>query len=192
MIEVNKLTKAFGGKTVLNNVSFSVADRGVYAVVGKSGIGKTTLLRLIAGLDTPDSGTIVTNNLKIAYKFQEPRLMKWLTALENVSVVIEDKADAEKIALAWLKKVDLAEASSLFPDQLSGGMQQRVALARALAFDGDLLLLDEPFSAVDEETKHALLSLVKQYAEDHIVILVTHDPSEIEALNASVIPLWNE
>lgn len=192
MMEVKNLAKSFGEKTVLNNVSFSVPCTGVHAIVGKSGIGKTTLLRLIAGLDTPDSGMIVTDNVKIAYKFQEPRLMNWLTALENVAIVIEDKENTEQIALALLEKVGLFDAAPLYPDQLSGGMQQRVALARALAFEGDVLLLDEPFSAVDEETKRSLMSLVKQYAKTHAVILVTHDPSEIESLGASTIRLWDE
>ena len=190
MIEVKNIVKSFGKKTVLNNVSFSVPNAGVYAIVGRSGIGKTTLLRLIAGLDTPDSGSIDAKNVKIAYKFQEPRLIDWLTALDNVAVVIEDKSTAVELARAWLATVDLSDVALLYPDQLSGGMQQRVALARALAFEGDVLLLDEPFSAVDEETKQTLLSLVKQYAQTHAVILVTHDTSEIETLEASVIPLW--
>lgn len=190
MIEVKNIVKSFGKKTVLNNVSFSVPNAGVYAIVGRSGIGKTTLLRLIAGLDTPDSGSIDAKNVKIAYKFQEPRLIDWLTALDNIAVVIEDKSTAVELARAWLATVDLSDVALLYPDQLSGGMQQRVALARALAFEGDVLLLDEPFSAVDEETKQTLLSLVKQYAQTHAVILVTHDTSEIETLEASVIPLW--
>ena len=190
MIEVKNIIKSFDEKNVLNGVSFRIPDTGIYAIVGKSGIGKTTLLRLIARLDTPDSGNIETNNVKIAYKFQEPRLMEWLTALDNIRLVVEDKSAAAEIAQAWLTVVGLSDAAELYPDQLSGGMQQRVALARAFAFGGDVLLLDEPFSAVDEETKRILLSLVKQYAQNHAVVLVTHDTSEIEALEATVIPLW--
>lgn len=192
MIEIKNLAKSFGGKTVLNNVSFSVPSTGVYAIVGKSGIGKTTLLRLIAGLEPPDAGAVLTEGMRIAYKFQEPRLMNWLTALENVAIVIEDKENAKELALALLEKVGLSDAASLYPDQLSGGMQQRVALARALAFEGDILLLDEPFSAVDEATKKDLLTIVKQYSQTHAVILVTHDPDEIESLGANVIHLWEE
>ena len=192
MIEVKNLAKSFGKKNVLNNVSFSVPSTGGYAIAGKSGIGKTTLLRLIAGLEAPDAGTILTEGARISYKFQEPRLMNWLTALENVAIVVEDKEKANEFALALLEKVGLSDAASLYPDQLSGGMQQRVALARALAFEGDVLLLDEPFSAVDEETKKDLLSIVKQYSKTHAVILVTHDPDEIESLGATVIHLWEE
>ena len=192
MIEIKNLAKSFGEKNVLNNVSFSVPSTGVYAIVGKSGIGKTTLLRLIAGLEVPDAGAVVTEDARIAYKFQEPRLMNWLTVLDNVAIVAKDKEKANELALTLLEKVGLSDAASLYPDQLSGGMQQRVALARALAFEGDILLLDEPFSAVDEETKGDLLSIVKQYSEAHTVILVTHDPNEIEALGATVIHLWEE
>ena len=189
MIAVKKIVKKFDQKTVLNNVSFEIGDVGAFAIVGRSGIGKTTLLRLIAGLDIPDEGSITTASAKIAYKFQEPRLMNWLTALENVAIVVDDKSNALNHARTWLEAVGLPDAADLYPDQLSGGMQQRVALARALAFEGDVLLLDEPFSAVDEETKSGLLSLIKQYANTHAVVLVTHDHDEIEALDATVIPL---
>lgn len=189
MIKVKNIVKRFDEKVVLNNVSFDIGDVGVFAIVGRSGIGKTTMLRLIAGLDTPDAGSITADNTKIAYKFQEPRLLNWLTTLENVAVVLEDKTTAKELALTWLEAVGLSDATNLYPDQLSGGMQQRVALARALAFEGDVLLLDEPFSAVDEATKQSLLLLVKQYAKNHAVVLVTHDPGEIEALEATVISL---
>ncbi len=188
MIEVKNIQKSFDGKTVLENLSFSVPKNGVLAIVGESGIGKTTLLRIIAGLEDADSGTIEIKETKTAYKFQEPRLFPWLTALENISEVIEEANRAE-IAASYLEAVGLSHAAALYPDQLSGGMAQRVALARALAYNADLLLLDEPFSAVDETTKTALLSLVKQYGKEHAVILVTHDADEINALGASVMVL---
>ncbi len=189
MMEVKNICKSFDEKKVLKNVSFSIPKTGILAIVGKSGIGKTTLLRIVAGLETADSGTIESNSVKIAYKFQEPRLFPWLTALENVTAVIEPNACSE-IAHSYLSSVGLSDAEKLYPDQLSGGMQQRVSLARALAYEADLLLLDEPFSAVDDETKKELLSLVKHYSQNHAVILVTHDADEIKALNASVITLF--
>ncbi len=188
MIEVTNIQKSFDGKIILDNFSFSIPKTGVFAVIGESGIGKTTLLRIISGLETPESGTVKTGNAKIAYKFQEPRLFPWLTALENIAEVIEDDARFE-IAKSYLEAVGLIHASDLYPDQLSGGMAQRVALARTLAYNADILLLDEPFSAVDEKTKSDLLSLVKQYSENHAVIIVTHDADEIDALHASVIAL---
>ncbi len=185
MIRIQNITKSFDGNKVLDDITFDLSNTGTLAIVGRSGIGKTTLLRIIAGLETADDGIVEIDDAKIAYKFQEPRLFPWMTAVENVSAVTETAEDAMDL----LAKVELTHAADLYPDQLSGGMQQRVALARALAYHADVLLLDEPFSAVDEETKALLLSLVKQYAETHAVIIVSHDQSEIDALGASVLTL---
>lgn len=189
MLNLKNLAKSFGGRQVLHNVSLSCGRKGIIAIMGSSGIGKTTLLNIIAGIESPDEGMVENSFAHVSYKFQEPRLLPWLTALENVKLVISDKAKAERQAVCSLAEVGLAECIHQYPDQLSGGMQQRVALARALTCGGDLLLLDEPFSAVDEETKKSLLALVKQYGESHAVLLVTHDKAEAEALGATVIEL---
>lgn len=189
MLKLKNLTKSFGEKQVLHNVSLFCARTGIVAIMGSSGIGKTTLLNIIAGIETADDGTVENSFANVSYKFQEPRLVPWLTALENVKLVLPDKATAEHQAYAALAEVGLAESVHRYPDHLSGGMQQRVALARALAHGGDLLLLDEPFSAVDEETKKSLLALVKRYGENHAVLLVTHDKAEAEALEATILEL---
>ena len=161
MLKIDSLTKSFGEKTVLNRLSFSCGDTGITAVMGASGIGKTTLLNIIADLDRAYEGQIVSTFKKVAYKFQEPRLFDWLSAVENVKLVCEDD-NADRTARRWLDAVGLSDSLGKYPQELSGGMQQRVALARALAYDGDLLLLDEPFSAVDRETKEKLIDLVKE------------------------------
>ncbi|MBO5305380.1 MAG: ABC transporter ATP-binding protein [Clostridia bacterium] len=121
-------------------------------------------------------------------KFQEPRLFPWLTVKQNVTAVLEDK-NADSIAEKWLSAVGLTADLDKYPSELSGGMAQRVALARALAYGGDLLLLDEPFSAVDEATKAPLLDLIREYAKDHAIILVTHNEEEAKLLNAKILTL---
>ena len=126
---------------------------------------------------------------RISYKFQEPRLFEWLTALDNVKAVMPPCEDSDAEAKALLLRVGLFDSQDQYPTELSGGLQQRVALARALAHGGDLLLLDEPLSAVDSETKNALIAVVAEYAKDHAVLLVTHDPDEVAALGASLIVL---
>ena len=186
MLKIENLTKKFEKKTVLNNFSMTCPQKGVVAIMGASGIGKTTLLNIIAGIEKPDSGKIISSFKKISYKFQEPRLLEWLTAAENISAVMpESEFDVEK----YLYLVELADSANKFPSELSGGMQQRVALARALAYGGDLLLLDEPFSAVDHNTKQILIDAILKYAQNYAVILVTHDISDAESLNAEIITI---
>jgi NitT/TauT family transport system ATP-binding protein len=125
---------------------------------------------------------------RVSVKFQEPRLFDWLTVKENVAAVLESE-NAEETALKWLCAVGLEADTDKYPRELSGGMAQRVALARALAYEGDLLLLDEPFSAVDEATKIPLLALIREYAKTHAVILVTHSKEEAELLGARIVTL---
>ena len=187
MLKINNLIKYFDKECILDGFSMECPDKGVIAIMGASGIGKTTLLNMIAGLEMPTSGEIYSTFKRTSYKFQEPRLLKWLTAKENIAVVTDD-TDAEK----YIENVKLTDAADKYPDELSGGMQQRVALARALAYGGDLLLLDEPFSAVDEETKKILIDAINEYAQNHAVILVTHDVSEAISLNAKIVSLTNK
>ncbi len=189
MLQVKNLCVSLGGKRILDNLSFFCEDVGCTALMGASGIGKTTFLRVIAGLVKPDSGEIESTFARISVKFQEPRLFDWLTVKENVTAVLEEAKDAEKTALELLRAVDLDKDADKYPRELSGGMAQRVALARALAFEGDLLLLDEPFSAVDEATKAPLLALIREYAKTHAVILVTHSKEEAELLDARIVTL---
>ena len=185
MLKIENLIKFFGNECVIDGFSMKCPDKGVVAVMGTSGIGKTTLLNIIAGLEKPTSGKITSTFKKISYKFQEPRLLKWLTAGENIEMVMSRPEKSSK----YIKMVKLSKDSDKYPDELSGGMQQRIALARALAYQGDLLLLDEPFSAVDEKTKKILIDVISDYSKHHAVILVTHDIAEAENLNAEIITL---
>ena len=189
MLIIEGLSKRYGEKAVLKNLSLICNDTGVTAIMGASGIGKTTLLNIISGVEKADEGSVTSTFSKISYKFQEPRLFSWLTALENVKVAIDNKQAADSLARSLLTAVGLADCLDKYPNELSGGMQQRVSLARALAHKGDLLLLDEPFSAVDAETRDVLLSLIADYATQNAVLLITHSPVEADALNATVITL---
>ena len=146
--------------------------------MGPSGSGKTTILKLISKQLHPDSGNVTCNTEKIAYMFQEPRLAPWLTAAENVNLVLGDSPNTLPEAVKWLTVLGLRDAIDKYPSQLSGGMQQRVALARALAYNGDLLLLDEPLSALDETMTEEILLLLKEYAKEKTVVFVTHSSQQ--------------
>jgi ABC-type nitrate/sulfonate/bicarbonate transport system ATPase subunit len=156
------------------------------AVVGPSGCGKSTLLHIAAGLDTQYEGTFTREppDAVLACLFQQPRLLPWRSARDNVAFVLETRgipaADARARALEWLGVMGLAADAPKFPSQLSGGMQQRVALARALSVDPDLLLMDEPFSALDELTaarlREELVALCAQKVRT--ILFVTHDIAE--------------
>lgn len=168
-IKIKNITKSYGGKTVLDNLSFEIPDSGIFGIFGPSGCGKTTLLRILCGLEEADSGEIHDAG-SFSVVFQEDRLMPSMTALENVSAVSD-----EKIAKEWLEKVGLGESFGKYPRELSGGMSRRVAIARAFAFDADALILDEPFKGLEAELKESIAELICEYAQKRPVILVTHD-----------------
>ena len=187
MVELKSISRHFDGKTVFNGLSHTFPDKGIFALMGPSGCGKTTLLRLLAGLDKPNGGEILNNSKKVSVAFQEPRLLPWLNCEDNLKIVLLKSNNTPDIIQKWLGALELSEAAKQLPSALSGGMQQRLSLARALAFGGDLLLLDEPFSALDQPLKERLAPLLLKAAEDALVILVTHDPDEARMLNATVL-----
>ena len=189
-ITLDKVSRAFDGRQVLQNVSMELSRRGAVCFFGPSGCGKTTLLRLICGLDKPDSGRVnIPQGTRFSCHFQENRLLPWYTAEENLRLVGED-IDAQ----AWLNKVLLPEAGKLYPNELSGGMRRRVSLARALAHDSDVLVLDEPVRELDEATAGKMLELIARSVGDRLLILVTHDRTQAEKLGCRVVefPLGGE
>lgn len=190
MIKIKNGTKIFDGQTVFKNFEMELDGNGVFAITGESGIGKTTLLNIISGLDSLTSGEFENSYKKISYKFQTPNLIKWLTALENIEAVLPPTKKNE--ATDWLEKVNLKESSGKFPYELSGGMAQRVAFARALAYGGDLLLLDEPFNGIDEENKKIMINLISEASKSKPVIIVTHNKEDILALGAEAIKIGKE
>lgn len=192
MIELKDVSAAFQGHSVLEHCSLMVPDGGHTAVMGPSGSGKTTLLRLIAGQLAPDQGSVTVSHGRISYMYQEPRLLPWLTAEENVNLVLSDKPETMGTARQWLAAVGLADAMKKHPAELSGGMRQRVSLARALAYDGDLFLLDEPLSSLDEAMAAELLDLLKQYTQGKSMIFVTHSPEQAKVLGGEIYRMNNK
>ena len=189
MLELLDVTRLFGDKTVLKSLSYTFPDRGIVALMGPSGCGKTTLLRLLAELDRPDAGSIRSTHTKTAVAFQEPRLIPWLNCKDNIRIVLSKEKESSQSVDKVLKKLELSEAAKLPPSALSGGMKQRVSLARALAFGADLLLLDEPFSALDNARKKRIAPLIREANPDGLTILITHDRTDANLLGATVLQL---
>ena len=186
MLELKDVSLSFGALEVLRGASLMLGQDERIAITGPSGCGKTSLLHVIAGLLHPDSGLVRNRAARTGCVFQEPRLLPWLSAEENVSIVIPHGTQGQD-ALMLLKKLGLADSAEKHPCELSGGMQQRAALARALAYAPDLLLLDEPFRALDAASKALAIDAVNERA-DCAVILVTHSPEEADALGCRIIP----
>ena len=187
---IKKLSKKFGKKIIFDSFFLDIGDSGIYALKGESGCGKTTLLRMISGLDKKYSGNIDLENIKrISYVFQEPRLLEHSTALENVMLVIPKDENQREKAVYWLKKLGLENEINAYPDELSGGMKQRVAIARAFCYDGDILLLDEAFNGIDEERVKSIADIILEFAKNKPVIIVSHNKEHLDMLNARVIEL---
>jgi len=192
MINLKNVSIAFHNIKVLNNFSLSVKQGEHIALMGTSGSGKTTILKLISKQMKPDSGEIEVNTNRISYMFQEPRLLPWLTAAENVNLVLGDHPETLPEAIKWLKRVGLSDAVDKYPHELSGGMRQRVSLARALAFNGDLLLLDEPLASLDEDSAHNMLQLIKQYSANKTVVFVTHNSQHAKTFADTIYVIKNQ
>ncbi len=198
MLEIKSVTKTFRLETskisVLEDVSFSVGEDEFVCLVGPSGCGKSTLLRIIVGLEKADSGQILFHGQpitsptpKITMIFQLFGLLPWKTALENVKVPLEvlgvKKEAGEEIAKSYLRMVGLEDFENTYPHDLSGGMKQRVGIARALALQPEVLLMDEPFSSLDELTAKTLRTLVLEIWRDpslptNTFVMVSHNVEE--------------
>jgi len=163
------------------------------SLLGPSGCGKSTILNLIAKLDRHTSGDILVNGNKIGFVFQQPRLLNWRTVTDNVALPLErdnsDKRGRRELAVKYLDLVGLSGFENYYPLQLSGGMQQRVAIARALVIDPDILLMDEPFSGLDEFTARKLRQeLIRIWRETgKTIVFVTHSISEAVFLSEQIL-----
>src|SRR5882724_10863090 len=211
-LTVRHVRKAFrlrggvGGKDrllqVLGNISFDVRQGEIVSLIGESGCGKTTLLRIIQGLIRLDSGSIVVDGAVVTtpgrdrgFVFQQASLLPWRTARQNVEFGLElqgiPKSDRTQRAAALLEVVGLGSAAQLYPHELSGGMQQRIGLARALAIDPAILLMDEPFSALDAQTREVLQTELMRIHEktEKTTLFVTHDLDEALYLSDRIVVL---
>ncbi len=203
ILEVEDLRKSYDDLLVLNGLTFEVAKGEFFAIVGPSGCGKTTLLRIIAGLEDYDEGRVLVDGEEVtgpgpdrAMVFQEYAIFPWKTVLENVMFPPlmrgKDREEAERIARWCLEVVPGLEGfEDAYPKQLSGGMRQRVAIARALAAEPKILLMDEPFAAVDAQTRNRLQEeLLKIWQETgQTILLVTHNVEEAVFLADRVMVL---
>lgn len=176
-LQIRNLSKFFDGKVIFSDFSYIFPKKGIVQVKGDSGIGKTTLLRIISGLDKHYTGDVICEGT-VSYAFQEYRLFPWLSAIDNVTIASFAQASEEDVASSCklLYRLGFKEDDlKLKPQQLSGGMKQRVSLARAIMRGADILLLDEPTKELDKELTRTAYSLVSEYATEHLVILVTHE-----------------
>lgn len=181
MITIDGLTLSYDGQQVLKDCSLRVEAGSRVALMGPSGCGKTSLINVIAGLLTPDSGKVSVNG-KVSYVFQEPALFPWLTAVDNINVVLSDSPQTLPRAEQLLAAVGLSDCREKYPHQLSGGQKQRIAICRALAYGGDILLLDEPLKGLDPDTREQVSALLLQEWTGKTLLLVTHDQAEAEGL----------
>jgi len=188
---VERVVRTFGVRTVLDQLELTIEDEELVVLLGPSGCGKSTLLRLLAGLDRPDGGRIEVP-AKRAIVFQGNRLLPWQRVLRNVTLGLRGP-DADQRARKALADVHLTDREKAWPKQLSGGEAQRVALARALVAEPELILLDEPFAALDAITRVRMHALVRELRREHhaSMLLVTHDVDEAIALADRILIMSN-
>jgi nitrate/nitrite transport system ATP-binding protein len=203
-LELNNVAKSFGGSSVLRDINLSVEKGEFVAIVGFSGAGKTTLINLVAGLLKPDTGTAKLNDLEITgpspdrgIVFQNYSLLPWLSVFENILLAVEavnpnwSAAKRKEHVEKYIAMVNLTPARDKKPSELSGGMRQRVSVARALAMNPQILLLDEPLSALDALTRATLQDEISRIWSENkkTVVLITNDPDEGIYLADRIIPL---
>ena len=184
------ITKSYGENLVLDKVSFIVSSNQPIALMGKSGVGKTTLFRIILGLETADVGTIQKEKQleRSSVVFQENRLLEQLTVEKNLKIVCRTKKQREEIE-EFLSCLGLKGCAKQKVNSLSGGMKRRVAIGRAILFDAPVFLLDEPFQGLDIKTKQQVMQLVKQTMKGKIVLLITHEKEEAVFLGCDIIEI---
>lgn len=189
ILMIKEITKSYGKQKVLENISFNLNESERICIYGKSGIGKTTLLRIIAGLEKADSGKITFVG-KVSMVFQEDRLLENTDVYTNLYCVLGsrfDKAEADM----HLKEVGLEGAGNKIVSELSGGMKRRVAIVRCMMKSSEIILLDEPFKGLDTILKDNIIRYVVKYLNGRAVIMVTHDISEAEKIQAEIIEIKN-
>lgn len=206
MIECKDLCISYGSKEIIKDFNYKFEDNTIYAIVGTSGKGKTTLIKAIAGLLKPSSGSVIFNQKIITKPSKEIYMMHqsytnfpFLTCLENIELAMKfscclygkDKEKNTEIAKKYLESVSLNGYEDEYSGALSGGMNQRLALARLLSAQPDVLLMDEPMSALDDFTRRKMQDLILSYHKENkgIIIMITHDTSEAKRMADKIIEL---
>lgn len=183
-MKINGLTKFYGDRCIFRDLTFEIKDNVCTAFYGSSGLGKTTLLRCISGLEAADGGSVTgLEGLKKSFVFQENRLIETASTIDNILCVAPDR----KRAMEYLAKTGLEDCAKKKAGLLSGGMKRRLALARALAYGGDVFFLDEPLRELDSATEEKMLVLLKKELEGKTAILISHEKSHGEYLCSASI-----
>lgn len=189
-VRIDGVSKSFGLHQVFDEVTLHLEPGGVYALMAPSGAGKTTLLRMLLGLERPDRGTITgTGPGEVSAMFQEERLCEALTAVENVALLHPDRRIARSAIRADLAGILPARALDQPVRELSGGMRRRVSLAAAVAYPGRMVILDEPFTGLDEETKREVVAYLQTCRAGRTLLVTTHNPDDVALLGAELITM---
>lgn len=184
MIRLDNISFSYGDKKIIKDFSLDIGNDDRVCLFGQSGCGKTTLLRLILGLERPQKGQITgVQDLQPSVVFQENRLFPFMTVLENIKILGAD----QKTALDNLDALGLKAYADTYPEKLSGGMQRRASIARALSVDFDFLILDEPFTGLDQENIKKSADRILKAADGKPIIIVTHSQFEAELFGAKII-----
>lgn len=187
MIEIKNLTISFQEKEILHQFCIKIPEGSTVAIMGDSGIGKSTLLKIMMGLLVPDSGELIgLSDKKISVVFQEDRLCEYLSAIKNVMMVL-DGTQKREIAREHLTQLIAQEDIHKQVLNLSGGMKRRVSVARAFAYPSDLILMDEPLTGLDTTNKQKTVDYMLKYKKNRTMIFVTHDVKDAHALKANQV-----
>ena len=185
-IVIHNLTKSYGPKLALPPFSCTLAEGEIACLLGQSGCGKTTLLRLLLGLEAPTGGSVSGLPDRVSAVFQEDRLCPAFSAVTNVSLALGRQMPRESV-VALLRELGLGDALTKPVRELSGGMQRRVAIARSLLMPADLFLMDEPFKGLDEATRRIVMDTVLARTRSKTLLVVTHDPEEAAYLGGRIV-----
>lgn len=198
MIKLENICKSYDEKTVLDNIMAEFPDDSITCIMGESGAGKTTLVRIIAGLENADRGT-VSGAGGVSFDFQEDRLINDISAADNIMLVLDknDFGGYDKKTMRKIINENLAEVLKDYPSDkstgtYSGGMKRRVCLVRAMMKKSDTVILDEPFSGMDEETKILAAEYIKKHRDGRICIVVTHEKSDLGLLDGGIYLLTTD
>lgn len=196
-IRIEGLRKSYGDHQIFKNLTMELREGGRYALMGPSGAGKTTLLHILMGLTSPDGGTLSgLSQKRISPVFQENRLCEFLTAAENIAIIrphgsLRDRASLKDINRC-LTEILPEESLDRLVSTYSGGMKRRAAIARALLTDSDMVILDEPFSGLDQETRRTVADFILKYRRDRTLLFTTHEEEDVSLLGAELIFLENK